>query len=1047
MQRSRIAALAALSLVLGATVPAGAHGQGGAPRATEEPAAEVTAAATAEVATERHVLVYGPTAGGYAETTPGVQATVWDEAAWAAATTAEFATFDAIVFADQPACSVDQSRWSTAVGNRQVWGAALTGNVILNATDPDWHGKERFVHQAVAFAAAGDEPGPGLYVSLGCAHQVGPPVTVDLLGALGHFTVQGVNNCPNLIHKIAAHPTLDGLSDEYLSNWQCSSHGIFGEWPDTFQPLVLAADAAPSPAPPRSIAPDGTSGHAFVLARGQAFFCDDAEDADGDCLPDPVEAQVGTDATVADTDGDGLDDSWEVDPGVQGAGIRLPSGELVHRDAAIGPYSSLPFALRGWDGCAGGAASPYRCLNAPPDPLHKDVYLEIDWEDGQRPDVAGLGQVVDMFDGAPVANPDGTGGVRLHVLVDEGCGGSFGTPAQRRDAAVVEARALAVRYATSGDPTCPAAPAAEAVRRGLGLAPLDAGTWTPFGSAEIGGDEIEVTLGPLWTCPGDTAPCLRQPVGGSAPLVTPGTFPADVHRPSGGLAHVAWPAGRLLGERDSDAATQLWGRAVAHLLGHALGLADEADVGNDPAPTGRHQAADHQPLLPLGPESYATWSGLAYAPGDGTVLAPEPVIDHDALAAGDPDGDGVAEGVDVCPGVHDPDQADGDASPAWATAARTGDACDPVVDATGPCPCPLDADGDLVDDQVETALGSDPADGSSTPEAPGEGDACSDGDDDDGDGHVDQADPGCTARPRPVTVDHVELDAVGALVTGTEVSWSSGTGGPFTVRTGGTGCADGTVVDSGTYDPGTGAGPAHAFTFVPTGALAEGTDVVRVCVGDRSAAVPLVVDRERPRTMVAAGPADGGVTGSTVTFGLASTEAPVAYLCAMDDARLRRCGATVTFTGLATGPHTFRATAYDVAGNPDDISVVLSFFVGNPTAFLGFRPPVDGPPVVNRTAAGRAVPVKFAVGGSGPDGLPLFAAGYPSSARMDCVTGAVLDTVEETATPGSTGLTYDPGTGTYQYVWQTARPWAGSCRVLILRFRDGTEARAWFRLT
>jgi len=108
----------------------------------------VSAAATFKV------LSYGPTSGGLADQTPGIEVTVWDEATWTSKSTADFAAFDAIVFGDQPICFDDPTIWDTAVTNRQVWSAAVSGNVIINGTDPDFHFKSLFVHQSVQFAAA-----------------------------------------------------------------------------------------------------------------------------------------------------------------------------------------------------------------------------------------------------------------------------------------------------------------------------------------------------------------------------------------------------------------------------------------------------------------------------------------------------------------------------------------------------------------------------------------------------------------------------------------------------------------------------------------------------------------------------------------------------------------------------------------------------------------------------------------------------------------------------------------------------------------------------
>jgi hypothetical protein len=111
-------------------------------------------------------------------------------------------------------------------------------------------------------------------------------------------------------------------------------------------------------------------------------------------------------------------------------------------------------------------------------------------------------------------------------------------------------------------------------------------------------------------------------------------------------------------------------------------------------------------------------------------------------------------------------------------------------------------------------------------------------------------------------------------------------------------------------------------------------------------------------------------------------------------------------------------------------------------AFEGFFAPVDNPPVLNQMAAGRAVPVKFSLGGD--QGLDVLAAGAPSSSRVSCATGATVDVVEQTVTAGSSSLTYDAGTRRYQYVWKTSKEWAGTCRQLTVTLDDGTSHRASF---
>ena len=179
---------------------------------------------------------------------------------------------------------------------------------------------------------------------------------------------------------------------------------------------------------------------------------------------------------LADADGDALPDVWETD------GIDADGNGTV--DLA---------------------------LDAPPfdaDPDHKDVYVEVDYMAGHAPQPGTLADVVAAFDAAPVSNPDGTSGVRLHALLGEtvptiapalfqsrgpgaaddfddlklggaaACDGFFGTAADRAGAncaAVLAARKLALHYAIFG--------------HSYAEAP------TSSGIAELPGNDLMVTLG------------------------------------------------------------------------------------------------------------------------------------------------------------------------------------------------------------------------------------------------------------------------------------------------------------------------------------------------------------------------------------------------------------------------------------------------------------------------------------------------------------------------------------------------------------------------
>ena len=105
--------------------------------------------------------------------------------------------------------------------------------------------------------------------------------------------------------------------------------------------------------------------------------------------------------------------------------------------------------------------------------------------------------------------------------------------------------------------------------------------------------------------------------------------------------------------------------------------------------------------------------------------------------------------------------------------------------------------------------------------------------------------------------------------------------------------------------------------------------------------------------------------------------------------------------------------------------------------FSGFRSPVNAAPAFNQMKAGRAVPLKFALGGD--FGMDILSAGSPSSTATECATGVAISNVETTTTAGNSSLSYDAASGTYTYVWKTASTWAGTCRTFTLTLDDGSS--------
>ena len=209
----------------------------------------------------KSILIFGPTLSGVPNeqtlaNAAGHTVTVVDAATWSAMTTAQFAQYDAIVFAD-PSCTVGTGVLAAAEANNAVWSAAITGPIYLQGTDPVYHGNipaQQMIISGINFAASG--PGTGLYVSLSCYYYgVSDGAPVALLSALGNFEVVGQDTCPDEVTILEpTHPAMSGLTDEGLSNWSCSAHDFFTSYPPSFVPLAQAVRPTEGTALPYIIA-------------------------------------------------------------------------------------------------------------------------------------------------------------------------------------------------------------------------------------------------------------------------------------------------------------------------------------------------------------------------------------------------------------------------------------------------------------------------------------------------------------------------------------------------------------------------------------------------------------------------------------------------------------------------------------------------------------------------------------------------------------------------------------------------------------------------
>jgi hypothetical protein len=71
------------------------------------------------------------------------------------------------------------------------------------------------------------------------------------------------------------------------------------------------------------------------------------------------------------------------------------------------------------------------------------------------------------------------------------------------------------------------------------------------------------------------------------------------------------------------------------------------------------------------------------------------------------------------------------------------------------------------------------------------------------------------------------------------------------------------------------------------------------------------------------------VTSTSAIFGFSSTEAGSTYQCSLDGAAYAACSSPQSYSGLASGTHTFGVQAVDAAGNIDPTPALTSWTVSS----------------------------------------------------------------------------------------------------------------------
>jgi len=196
------------------------------------------------------------------------------------------------------------------------------------------------------------------------------------------------------------------------------------------------------------------------------------------------------------------------------------------------------------------------------------------------------------------------------------------------------------------------------------------------------------------------------------------------------------------------------------------------------------------------------------------------------------------------------------------------------------------------------------------------------------------------------------------------------------------------------------------------------------------------------------------VTAPTITISAPANNAvyvlnqsvTASYQC-QDEAggsAIASCGGTPANGSLLStntlGSHNYAVTAKDKAGN----STTKTYTYNVQYKFAGFGSPVNMA-AVNVANAGRAIPLVFSVTdalGNGVTNLPQFAI-YQVQYQCGNTDNFLTQPIEAYAT-GASGL-QNLGGGNYQFNWNTAKNFAGSCRQIQVNAGDGVIHVADFK--
>jgi hypothetical protein len=171
---------------------------------------------------------------------------------WKVMTTAQFASYDAIIIPDPgdniPGIGNNTLSLQVLNDTKAVWSPAIMGKVFIWGTDPIWHNNEhheaeKLMTNAINFIT--NSPGTGLYFALGLDYWREVENTpIDFLSLVADIKVGGITD-EAIKFLFPKHPIFRGVTEAGLSEWSNSAHAVFNTFPSTFLALATPTGTFP----------------------------------------------------------------------------------------------------------------------------------------------------------------------------------------------------------------------------------------------------------------------------------------------------------------------------------------------------------------------------------------------------------------------------------------------------------------------------------------------------------------------------------------------------------------------------------------------------------------------------------------------------------------------------------------------------------------------------------------------------------------------------------------------------------------------------------